>query len=43
MGTARSQWELDRVVAHARNVAYVRGVVSYALVTPAVHVAAPPE
>lgn len=34
MGSARSQWELDRVVAHARNVAYVRDVVSYAEVVP---------
>jgi len=42
MGTARSQWELDRVVAHARNVAYVRGVVSYAQVAPAVPVSTPP-
>ena len=32
MGYARSQWEADRVVAHARNVQYVRRVVSHATV-----------
>jgi osmotically-inducible protein OsmY len=41
MGTARSQWELDRAIAHARNVAYVRGVVSHVRVVPVVEVAAP--
>lgn len=34
MGTARSEWELDRVVAHARNIAYVRRVVSHVRVVP---------
>ena len=34
MGTARSEWELDRVVAHARNIAYVRRVVSHIRVVP---------
>ncbi|MEZ5668017.1 MAG: BON domain-containing protein [Alphaproteobacteria bacterium] len=29
MGVARSAWELDRVIAHARNTPYVRGVVSH--------------
>jgi hypothetical protein len=29
MGIARSQPELDRVTAHARNVANVRRVISY--------------
>lgn len=43
MGTARSDWELDRAIAHARNVAYVRGVVSYVRLVPAVvEVTAPP-
>ena len=32
MGRARSQWEAERVIAHARNVPYVRGVVSHAIV-----------
>jgi osmotically-inducible protein OsmY len=41
MGTARSDWELERVVAHARNVAYVRGVVSHVQVEPVVEVSAP--
>lgn len=34
MGRARSDWELDRVIAHARNIAYVRGVVSHVRVVP---------
>jgi osmotically-inducible protein OsmY len=29
MGTARDQAELDRVIAHARDVSGVRNVVSY--------------
>ena len=31
MGVAQSQEELDRVVGHAKDIAYVRGVVSYVL------------
>lgn len=34
MGSARSQWELDRVIDHVRNVSYVRGVVSHVQVIP---------
>lgn len=34
MGSARSQWELDRVIDHVRNVTYVRGVVSHVQVIP---------
>lgn len=34
MGTARSDWELERVIAHARNIAYVRRVVSHVRVVP---------
>lgn len=34
MGSARSQWELDRVIDHVRNVSYVRGVVSHVRVIP---------
>ncbi len=32
MGQARSSWEAERVIAHARNVPYVREVVSHATV-----------
>lgn len=31
MGVARSQAELDRVVGHAKDIAYVRRVVNYVL------------
>jgi hypothetical protein len=31
MGVAASQAELDRVVGHAKNISYVRRVVSYVL------------
>lgn len=31
MGVAQSQVELDRVIGHAKNISYVRRVVSYVL------------
>jgi osmotically-inducible protein OsmY len=34
MGIARSQAELGRVIGHARNIPYVRGVVDYVTVRP---------